>query len=117
VLPGALFASYSRLEITHYFLFSSNTHSSTKLASNFTTFFEKLSRLIERLTMSLPQYAEFYQSLCSGINRFSPRLETSLVKFYVDMFDLFQAIARVFSRPNGSMALSSNTSSRRVSTH
>ncbi|KAF2181881.1 hypothetical protein K469DRAFT_752715 [Zopfia rhizophila CBS 207.26] len=74
-----------------------------QLASNFTTFFEKLSKLIERLTASLPQYAEFYQTLYSGRKRFSPRLSNSLVRFYVDMLEFFQAIARVFSRPNGKL--------------
>ncbi|KAH7391025.1 hypothetical protein DE146DRAFT_634868 [Phaeosphaeria sp. MPI-PUGE-AT-0046c] len=72
-----------------------------KLANNFTTFFEKLSKLIESLTMKLPQYAEFYETLCSGNSRFSPRLQGSLVEFYVDIFEFFQAIARVFSRPDG----------------
>ncbi|KAF2200065.1 hypothetical protein GQ43DRAFT_90178 [Delitschia confertaspora ATCC 74209] len=74
-----------------------------QLASNFTTFFEKLSKLIEKLTATLPQYAEFYQTLCSGDRSFSPRLSNSLVRFYVDMLEFFQAVARVFSRPNGKL--------------
>lgn len=61
----------------------------------------------------LPQYEDILSSLKPESNNVSARLLDSLTRFYGDLFDFFQAIARVFSKPNGSkllitLSLSSN---------
>jgi hypothetical protein len=66
-------------------------------------FFEKLSKLIETLTASLPQYTEYYELLRARHTCFSQSLPDSLMRFYVDVLDFFQAVADVFTKPSGSM--------------
>jgi hypothetical protein len=83
-----------------------------QLASNFTTFFEKLTQTVEKLAVILPQYEEVLGSIGSLKNTASQRLRNSLVRFYVDLFDFFQAVARVFSKQDGSE--STNAHQRRT---
>ena len=75
-----------------------------KLASNYTTFFEKLMRIIERLVDSLPQYADV-AALCTSTPSLSlsasSRMETHLEKVYTDLLRFFQSTARVFSSGQG----------------
>ena len=75
-----------------------------QLASNYTTFFEKLMRIIERLVDSLPQYADV-AALCKSTPSLSlsasSRMETHLEKVYTDLLLFFQSTARVFSSGQG----------------
>ena len=75
-----------------------------QLASNYTTFFEKLMSIIERLVDSLPQYSDVV-TLCkstpSSSSSASSRMETNLKKVYTDLLQFFQSTARVFSSGQG----------------
>ena len=74
------------------------------LASNYTTFFDKLMSIIERLVDSLPQYADIV-ALCKSTPCLSlsasSRMETHLIKVYTDLLHFFQCTARVFSSGQG----------------
>ncbi|KAI0451042.1 hypothetical protein F5B21DRAFT_507573 [Xylaria acuta] len=72
-----------------------------QLASHFTTFFEKLCKTIEKLSDRLPRYGELYDSLSTRTGLASPYLKDSLQKLYVDLFQFFEAVARVFSNKYG----------------
>ncbi|CAI6335391.1 unnamed protein product [Periconia digitata] len=75
-----------------------------QLASNFSTFFEKLTKLIEKLTTRLPHYTEYYESvILTPKYRVSHRLSDSLMRFYVDILDFFQAVGGVFTKPCGKL--------------
>jgi hypothetical protein len=71
-----------------------------QLASNFVTFFEKLSGMLESLSTSMPQYAEI---LALVMQTPSERLKISIRHYYVDLFDIFRSIARVFTKRDGGM--------------
>jgi len=71
----------------------------SQLASNFTSFFEKLVDLLEDLQRVLPQYKELLENINSEP---SPRLRLSIQAFYVDLFHLFQAVVQVFTKRSGS---------------
>jgi hypothetical protein len=62
-------------------------------------FFEKLTLVFERIADSLPQYHEIMQIFKENP---SPRLKSALIQVYVDFFQFFQGVARVFTNDNGS---------------
>ena len=70
-----------------------------QLASNYTTFFEKLTQTLDRLAQKLPIYDEIakHESLWK-----SPRLRASLVKVYISIFEFLQSVVRVFTQSDGS---------------
>lgn len=69
-----------------------------KLASNFVTFFGKLLDLLDDFTEDFPRYGHIVH-LCNDGS--SNRLKVSLRNVYVDLFQLFQSIAQVFTIGNG----------------
>ncbi|KAL9121120.1 MAG: hypothetical protein Q9187_002326 [Circinaria calcarea] len=71
-----------------------------QLASNYVVFFEKLTKVIERVAAALPQYEQFMEIFGSGA---SERLKTSLCQVYVDLFEFFEGVARVFTKKNGTV--------------
>ena len=70
-----------------------------KLASNFVTFFEKLTKIVERLGAELPQY-RLIEKWC--LNMPSDKLQESACKVYIDIFQFFQSVVRVFTKEDGS---------------
>ncbi|OCL03838.1 hypothetical protein AOQ84DRAFT_137126 [Glonium stellatum] len=73
-----------------------------QLASNYTTFFDKLTLNFERLAHQLPQHdliVQLYKG--SHRNEFTERVKASLEDVYVDTFQFLQSIARVFIRKDG----------------
>lgn len=75
-----------------------------QLASNYTTFFDKLTRALERLAQHLPQY-DLIIATYKGryLDDFAQRITASLREVYVDIFQFLQRVAGVFSRKDGSM--------------
>ncbi|KAJ3535001.1 hypothetical protein NM208_g7314 [Fusarium decemcellulare] len=77
-----------------------------QLASNFGTFFEKLCEHLGYLSDVIPRFHEVYASLNGDSGspaKFSPRLPEALVRFYQCLFDFFHAVARVFTKKDGSL--------------
>ena len=70
-----------------------------QLASNFVGFFEKLSDILLQLAATVPAYEEILQF---DVTATSDRFKSSLCNFYVDLFELFKAISRVFTQKSGS---------------
>lgn len=70
-----------------------------KLASNFVTFFEKLTKIVERLGAELPQYSLIEKSF---LDMPSDRLRELVCKVYIDIFQFFQSVVRVFTKEDGS---------------
>jgi hypothetical protein len=70
-----------------------------KLASNFISFFDKLGEILEYLGDLLPHYAEIMEI---GKHHVSERFRVSLRNLYLDLFDFFKAVARVFTQKGGS---------------
>lgn len=76
-----------------------------KLASNYSSFFDKLSDLFNQLNGTIPAYND----LSATLERLTPQItisqafSTSLHAFYVDIFEIFRGIARVFTKKTGSM--------------
>lgn len=75
-----------------------------QLASNFTTFFDKLTRTLERLANHIPQY-DLVIRMYKGryLDEFAQRIAYSLGEVYMDIFQFLQSVARVFSKEDGSM--------------
>ncbi|OCL08347.1 hypothetical protein AOQ84DRAFT_42671 [Glonium stellatum] len=71
-----------------------------QLASNFVTFFEKLVTVLERLIESFPQYA-MIADLCK--DKVSTRMKSHLENVYLDIFQFFQSVARVFTNSRGGL--------------
>jgi hypothetical protein len=61
-----------------------------------------MTKTIERINAALPQYNNFLQFMRSPNNKMTPRLQSSLINFYVDLFEFFRATSRVFSTHEGS---------------
>ncbi|KAF5013300.1 hypothetical protein FDECE_695 [Fusarium decemcellulare] len=77
-----------------------------QLASNFGTFFEKLCEHLGYLSDVIPRFHDVYTSLNGDSGspvKFSPRLPEALVRFYQCLFDFFHAVARVFTKKDGSL--------------
>jgi hypothetical protein len=71
------------------------------LATNFTTFFERLTKTIERITKVLPQFDDVLSFVKDQKSNVSKRLKDSMLNFYVDLFSFFRAVCRVFSTHEG----------------
>ncbi|ORY10382.1 hypothetical protein BCR34DRAFT_566803 [Clohesyomyces aquaticus] len=92
------------------------------LASNYGTFFDKLGDLLEQLSAKIPAYdsisetksiiqetfnealkkAELSSRLPPTVE-ISDRFQNSLRAFYLDLFEIFQSIARVFTSKSGKL--------------
>ncbi|MCJ1430987.1 hypothetical protein MMC27_000337 [Xylographa pallens] len=68
------------------------------LASNFVGFFDQLGEQLVRISLVIPAYSEILQFDVTSV---SDRFRYSLRKFYVDLFEFFKSVARVFTRKNG----------------
>jgi len=71
-----------------------------QLASNFASFFERLVRLLEQLSDVVPQYGELAK-LASAFE--SPRMRRQIEGVYIDILQLFQDVAQIFTSARGSM--------------
>jgi hypothetical protein len=77
---------------------------SLQLACNYGTFFDKLSDLFDELSQRIPAYddmSKVLQSLPPPVE-VSQNFACSLRAFYVDLFDIFKGIARIFTQKSGS---------------
>jgi hypothetical protein len=71
-----------------------------QLASNYTTFFEKLTTVIERFAAVFPQYDEISRLTWDAS---SSVIKSSLVNVYLDLFEFFTMVARIFTNGRGGM--------------
>lgn len=55
--------------------------------------------MLERLSEAIPRYSEILR-IVSGTS--SETFQTSVRSFYVDLFDFFKSVARVFTNKKGS---------------
>jgi hypothetical protein len=62
-----------------------------KLASDFTQFFGRILRMVERITIALPDF-ETYHSLYRG----NPRLHQTLVHIYIDILEFWGQVSNIF---------------------
>ncbi|RYP92167.1 hypothetical protein DL770_001748 [Monosporascus sp. CRB-9-2] len=69
-----------------------------KLASNFGAFFDKLSELLDEYGNKLPRFEEILKLAPA---EFSERFRDTLKHMYLDLFELFKAIAQLFSNQDG----------------
>ncbi|ORY05553.1 hypothetical protein BCR34DRAFT_604476 [Clohesyomyces aquaticus] len=77
------------------------------IASNFSTFFDKLANTLDRLGFELPVYSSLTEFWRQENIQPSSRIREALCKVYKDLFLFFQATARIFLRKDGN---SRNTS-------
>jgi hypothetical protein len=75
-----------------------------QFASNFAEFFEKLAIAIERIAAVFPGYWGIERYI--DLRRVSNQFKSSLCAIYVDLFDFFRTLVRVFVKDNGSKFLS-----------
>ncbi|KAF2472857.1 uncharacterized protein BDR25DRAFT_258324 [Lindgomyces ingoldianus] len=71
-----------------------------QLASNFSSFFEKLLGILQRISESFPQYQEI-NAFCRRDS--SQRLKRHVEHVYGDLLNFFQHIAKIFSTGSGDM--------------
>jgi hypothetical protein len=78
-----------------------------QLASNFGTFFDKLGHIFEELSKRIPAYNEISQLLAKTKvqTQISDRFLGSLRAFYIDLYEFFRSVTRVFSQKNGSTSI------------
>ncbi|KAF2739919.1 hypothetical protein EJ04DRAFT_572652 [Polyplosphaeria fusca] len=69
-----------------------------QLANNYASFFTKLTKALDRITQTLPQYTDVAK-LCA--KNPSKRLQSSLVKVYQDLLRFCQAVTRIFAKEDG----------------
>jgi len=72
-----------------------------QLASNFSTFFEKLLTLLANLSAFLPHCDEV-AVFCEKCPEFTAQLRYCVEKTYENFFGLFAAVAKLFTSANGS---------------
>ncbi|KAF4454870.1 hypothetical protein FALBO_15747 [Fusarium albosuccineum] len=72
-----------------------------QLASNFTTFFEKLTSLLEHLALSFSQYGEIHKHCASANHLKHSRIPSILKLIYSDIFRIFQSCIQIFVRRDG----------------
>jgi len=75
-----------------------------QLASNYGTFFDKLSNLLEELSKRIPAYNEL-SKLLEKLKlevHVSDEFSKSLRAFYFDLFEILKCITRLFTQQNGS---------------
>ena len=73
-----------------------------QLAGNFVVFFEKLTKTIGQVAVTLPQYDDYMQVDLGGATE---RLKSSPYHIYAALFDFFHGVARVFTKQNGSKSM------------
>ncbi|KAF2177985.1 hypothetical protein K469DRAFT_754797 [Zopfia rhizophila CBS 207.26] len=73
-------------------------HLMFKLANNYTSFFSKLTKTLDRITHVLPHYDQVAVLCAKGPSR---RLQSSLCKVYEDLLRFCQSVVRVFTKENG----------------
>ncbi|KAK1825634.1 hypothetical protein QBC39DRAFT_270676 [Podospora conica] len=72
-----------------------------KLANNYVSFTERLGELLDDIKAQLPRFSDLFELWKNDkAHPASQRLQVSLKAFYVDLFQLFRAIAGVFTRRN-----------------
>ncbi|KAI0543806.1 hypothetical protein F4679DRAFT_592262 [Xylaria curta] len=80
-----------------------------KLASNYVTFFEKLSNSLEKIAEKLPRCHDKFllfvhseeEKRTVAIKKASTRLQSSLVRVYIGFLNYFQAVVEVFTKSDG----------------
>ncbi|CAG9942522.1 unnamed protein product [Clonostachys rosea f. rosea IK726] len=73
-----------------------------QMASSYGSFFEKLCDALERLDVRFPRYQELYDKLSSRkAGLVGPTLTNAMGKTYDLLFEFFQSVAGLFSRPSG----------------
>lgn len=73
------------------------------MASSYGSFFEKLCDALERLDVRFPRYQELYDKLSPRkAGPVGPTLTNAMGKTYDLLFEFFQSVAGLFSRPSGS---------------
>lgn len=78
-----------------------------QLASNYTTFFDKLTRNLERFAQQFFQY-DLLASLCKRAqpNEYIELVKSSLQDIYSNIFQFLRCVARVLTRKDGSKLVS-----------
>jgi hypothetical protein len=71
----------------------------SQLASNYTTFFDKLTDMIDRLSITLPQYGKV-MDICK--NRPNAQVRRLVEMVYGDILAIFHAAVKVFTKGSGS---------------
>ena len=73
-----------------------------QLASNYASFFDKLTQSLARLGHHLPQ-GQIIEQIYRSQHRqeFPERVKSALCQVYVDIFEFLQSVARVFTTNNG----------------
>jgi hypothetical protein len=69
------------------------------MSCNFVTFFEKLGEMFTQVSSKIPAYNDVKKYAGKTI---SERFRASLKVFYVDLFEIFRGIARIFTQKSGS---------------
>jgi len=77
-----------------------------KLADNFTTFFDKLTEILDQIGRTLPRYKEIRDLAAKDM---SVQLRSSLIDLYTDLFEFFTSVACVFTQKSGSMLILSHS--------
>ncbi|CAG9990590.1 unnamed protein product [Clonostachys byssicola] len=73
-----------------------------QMASSYGSFFEKLCDALERLDARFPRYQELYDKLSSQkVGPVGSTLTNALGNTYDLLFEFFQSVAGLFSRPSG----------------
>jgi hypothetical protein len=72
-----------------------------KLAANFEIFFEKLANTLVRIGERLPQYGD----LVNSARQIPPRIKSSIIQVYTDIFKFFESVASVFTKNDGSKSV------------
>jgi len=70
-----------------------------QLADNFTTFFDKLTEILDQIGRTLPHYKEIRDLAPKDM---SIRLRSSLIDLYRDLFEFFTSVACIFTQKSGS---------------
>jgi hypothetical protein len=68
-----------------------------QIASNFSSFFEKLLTLLDNVAAHLPRSKEI-EEFCTEHPTFTTNLRLYVEKLYGDLFELFCAVAKVYLR-------------------
>ncbi|KAJ4152231.1 hypothetical protein NW765_017740 [Fusarium oxysporum] len=71
-----------------------------QLASNYTSFFEKLTDLLAEVGRIVPRFKDLAELVCDH-SLASQRVKAAIQGFYTDLFALYQAVALVFTKKSG----------------
>jgi hypothetical protein len=73
-----------------------------QLADNFSTFFNKLTEILDQAGRALLRYKEIITIAPDDI---SARFRSSLVDHYRDLFEFFTSVACIFTQKSGSKSI------------